>query len=338
MESDVRSFKDASALAGEELRRAREARSLSIVDVARQIHLSTSQVRDLEQGRAESFHNAQVRRRLGGRYCDFLELPRSLVADSPRPDFPLFLPGTPVRARPAGSRQGYGPWLLGGLIAIVGVLAVQAGWQWWGSNTRDLASASPPASSASVPQSVPPSVAPSVPSADPAMAPAPAPIPLTGPAPSPVPASAMRAPAQARGIADGAGVTEAGSKPGDTPPAMSATGTLPLHAAAPPSVSGATPAVIPPGASSVVNRAVVPPAASAGRLQISAKGDRCWIEILHDQGRTARVLQPGQVIDLPAVGLHKVFVGNVRAITATLNGQPLDLRPTGGVTARYDAP
>ncbi|NBS98900.1 MAG: DUF4115 domain-containing protein [Betaproteobacteria bacterium] len=102
-----------------------------------------------------------------------------------------------------------------------------------------------------------------------------------------MPASAMRAPAQARGSADGA---------------------------------------------------VVPPVASAGRLLISAKGDRCWIEILHDQGRTARVLQPGQVIDLPAVGLHKVFVGNVRAITATLNGQPLDLRSTGGVTARYDAP
>ena len=311
MESEARSFKDSSALAGEELRRAREARNLSIVDVAREIHLSTSQVRDLEQGRAESFHNAQVRRRLGGRYCDFLELPRSLVADSPRPDFPLLLPGSPVRARPAGSRQGYGPWLLGGLLAVVGVLAVQAGWQWWGSNARDLASPSPPASSASVPPpgtpsglpsalpslapSVPPSVAlsappsapPSVPSSDPASAPAPAPIPLTGPAPAPVPASAMRAPAQARGSADGA---------------------------------------------------VVPPVASAGRLQISAKGDRCWIEILHDQGRTARVLQPGQVIDLPAVGLHKVFVGNVRAITATLNGQPLDLRPTGGVTARYDAP
>ena len=290
MESEVRSFKDSSALAGEELRRAREARNLSIVDVARQIHLSTSQIRDLEQGRAESFHNAQVRRRLGGRYCDFLELPRSLVADSPRPDFPLHLPGTPVRARPAGSRQGYGPWLLvGGLLAVVGVLAVQAGWQWWGSNARDLASASPSASSASVPQSVPqsvaPSVAPLVPGSDPASAPAPAPIPLTGPVP--VPASAMRAPAQSTGSADAA---------------------------------------------------VVPPVASAGRLQISAKGDRCWIEILHDQGRTARVLQPGQVIDLPAVGLHKVFVGNVRAMTATLNGQPLDLRPTGGVTARYDAP
>ena len=198
-------------------------------------------------------------------------------------------------------------WLLGGLLAVVGVLAVQAGWQWWGSNARDLASASPPASSASValsvpppvspsvspsvsppvPPSVPPSVSSSVPSADPALAPAPAPIPLTGPAPAPVPASAMQAPAQSAGSAD---------------------------------------------------RAVVPPVASAGRLQISAKGDRCWIEILHDQGRTARVLQPGQVIDLPAVGLHKVFVGNVRAITATLNGQPLDLRPTGGVTARYDAP
>jgi len=303
MESEVRSFKDSSALAGEELRRAREARNLSIVDVAREIHLSTSQVRDLEQGRAESFHNAQVRRRLGGRYCDFLELPRSLVADSPRPDFPLLLPGSPVRARPAGSRQGYGPWLLGGLLAVVGVLAVQAGWQWWGSNARDLASAPPPASSASVPPSVPqsglpsalpslapsvpPSAPPSVPSSDPASAPAPAPIPLTGPAPAPVPASAIRAPAQARGSADGA---------------------------------------------------FAPPVASAGRLQISAKGDRCWIEILHDQGRTARVLQPGQVIDLPAVGLHKVFVGNVRAITATLNGQPLDLRSTGGVTARYDAP
>ncbi len=190
-------------------------------------------------------------------------------------------------------------WLLGGLLAVVGVLAVQAGWQWWGSNARDLASASPPASSASVALSVPPPVSPSVspsvppsvsssvPSADPALAPAPAPIPLTGPAPAPVPASAMQAPAQSAGSAD---------------------------------------------------RAVVPPVASAGRLQISAKGDRCWIEILHDQGRTARVLQPGQVIDLPAVGLHKVFVGNVRAITATLNGQPLDLRPTGGVTARYDAP
>ena len=303
MESEVRSFKDSSALAGEELRRAREARNLSIVDVAREIHLSTSQVRDLEQGRAESFHNAQVRRRLGGRYCDFLELPRSLVADSPRPDFPLLLPGSPVRARPAGSRQGYGPWLLGGLLAVVGVLAVQAGWQWWGSNARDLASAPPPASSASVPPSVPqsglpsalpslapsvpPSAPPSVPSSDPASAPAPAPIPLTGPAPAPVPASAMRAPAQSTASADGA---------------------------------------------------FAPPVTSAGRLQISAKGDRCWIEILHDQGRTARVLQPGQVIDLPAVGLHKVFVGNVRAITATLNGQPLDLRSTGGVTARYDAP
>jgi len=31
-------------------------------------------------------------------------------------------------------------------------------------------------------------------------------------------------------------------------------------------------------------------------------------------------------------------VGNVRAMTATLNGQPLNLRSTGGVTARYDAP
>jgi hypothetical protein len=78
--------------------------------------------------------------------------------------------------------------------------------------------------------------------------------------------------------------------------------------------------------------------ASRSRLRLTALGDRCWVEVQHDQGRIARVLQPGEVIDLPEQGLHKVFVGNVRAMTATLNGQPLNLRSTGGVTARYDAP
>ena len=66
IETDAAPFRDSSAIGGDALRRAREARNLTIVDVARQIHLSTSQVRDLEQGRAESFHNAEVRRRLGG--------------------------------------------------------------------------------------------------------------------------------------------------------------------------------------------------------------------------------------------------------------------------------
>jgi hypothetical protein len=80
------------------------------------------------------------------------------------------------------------------------------------------------------------------------------------------------------------------------------------------------------------------PAVSRGRLRLTALGDRCWVEVQHDQGRIARVLQPGEVIDLPEQGLHKVFVGNMRAMTATLNGQPLNLRSTGGVTARYDAP
>jgi hypothetical protein len=80
------------------------------------------------------------------------------------------------------------------------------------------------------------------------------------------------------------------------------------------------------------------PAVSQGRLRLTALGDRCWVEVQHDQGRIARVLQAGEVIDLPEQGLHKVFVGNVRAMNATLNGQPLNLRSTGGVTARYDAP
>lgn len=286
MESDVRSFTDASALAGEELRRAREARNLSIVDVARQIHLSTSQVRDLEQGRAESFHNAQVRRRLGGRYCDFLELPRSLVADSPRPDSPLLLPGTPVRARPAGSRPGYGPWWMVGLLALLGVVAVQAGWQWWGSHRWDLPFGPFAGDSVSTPAPAPAAIS------APTSAPIPAPVPTPSPALAGVPPQVFVSPAPAN----------------------------------------------PPGTAPVVNKPAPSAPVSAGRLQIRANGERCWIEILHDQGRTARVLQPGQVIDLPAVGLHKVFVGNVRAITATLNGQPLDLRPTGGVTARYDAP
>jgi len=257
IETDTAPFRDSSAIGGDALRRAREARNLSIVDVARQVHLSTSQVRDLEQGRAESFHNAEVRRRLGGRYCDFLDLPRSLVADSPRPDSPLQLPGGPVRARPAGSRHRGIPWLLIGVLGILGAVVVQAGWQWWGAQAWDLAFA--PAVVAPR-ANVPPAIAP--------------PVPAAAPIPTPIPA--------------------------------------------------ATPAAT--------------PTVSRGRLRLTAHGDRCWVEVQHDQGRIARVLQPGESIDLPEQGLHKVFVGNVRAMTATLNGQPLDLRSTGGVTARYDAP
>ena len=278
IETDAAPFRDSSAIGGDALRRAREARDLSIVDVARQIHLSTSQVRDLEQGRAESFHNAEVRRRLGGRYCDFLGLPRSLVADSPRPDSPLQLPGTPVRARPAGTRHGGIPWLLIGVLLILGAALVQAGWQWWGAQAWDLAFA-------------PAVVAPPVTSSAP-----PAPPMIT----SPVVIPPVVIPS-----------VDVPSASAPEPQAVVQPPALPLTAA---------------------------PAVSRGRLRLTALGDRCWVEVQHDQGRIARVLQPGEVIDLPEQGLHKVFVGNMRAMTATLNGQPLNLRSTGGVTARYDAP
>lgn len=264
-EADVAPFRDSSASGGDALRRAREVRNLTIVDVARQIHLSTSQVRDLESGRAESFHNAEVRRRLGGRYCDFLDLPRSLVADSPRADSPLQLPGSPVRARPVGTRHGATPWWLFGVFLLLGAMVVQAAWQWWGAQAWDRSfptpMAAPPLSITPLttpPLTVPPTAPPTV-----ALVPAPAPVP-----PAPVPS----------------------------------------------------------------------PAVSQGRLKLTAHGDRCWVEVQHDQGRIARVLQPGEIIELPEKGLHRVFVGNVRAMTATLNGEALDLRSTGGVTARYDAP
>jgi hypothetical protein len=275
-EADAAPFRDSSAIGGEALRLAREARQLSIVDVARQIHLSTSQVRDLELGRAESFHNAEVRRRLGGRYCDFLDLPRSLVADSPRPDFQLQMPGNPVRARPVGSRHGGIPWRLVGVLIVLGAVLVQAGWQWWGAQAWDLAFA---------PVAVAPPVAPL------AIA---RPV-LASPAPAPEPPAA------------------------DDPPAVP-----PAATPTPPPTAAAVPVPV--------------QAVSRGRLRLTAHGDRCWVEVQHDRGRIARVLQPGESIDLPEEGLHKVFIGNVRAMTATLNGQPLDLRSTGGVTARYDAP
>ena len=293
IETDAAPFRDSSAIGGDALRRAREARDLSIVDVARQIHLSTSQVRDLEQGRAESFHNAEVRRRLGGRYCDFLGLPRSLVADSPRPDSPLQLPGTPVRARPAGTRHGGIPWLLIGVLLILGAALVQAGWQWWGAQAWDLAFA-------------PAVVAPPVTSSAP-----PAPPMITSPVViPPVVIPSVVIPSVVIPSVDVPSV-DIPSASAPEPQAVVQPPALPLTAA---------------------------PAVSRGRLRLTALGERCWVEVQHDQGRIARVLQPGEVIDLPEQGLHKVFVGNMRAMTATLNGQPLNLRSTGGVTARYDAP
>lgn len=282
-ETDVATFRDSSAIGGDALRRAREARNLTIVDVARQIHLSTSQVRDLEQGRAESFHNAEVRRRLGGRYCDFLDLPRNLVADSPRPDSLLQLPGIPVRARPVATRHRATPWTLIGVLVIVGAVAGQAGWQWWGAQAWEFAVA---------PASVEP----------------------------PVMARSMVAP------------------PVIAPPTPPAVAILPSSIPPEPPIvqNSQAPFSVPaPAASPVASPSA---AAPQGRLRLTAHGDRCWVEVQHDQGRIARVLQPGESIDLPGQGLHRVFVGNMRAMTATLNGQPLDLRSTGGVTARYDGP
>ena len=295
IETDATPFRDSSAIGGDALRRAREARNLTIVDVARQIHLSTSQVRDLEQGRAESFHNAEVRRRLGGRYCDFLDLARSLVADSPRPDSPLQLPGIPVRARPAGTRHGGIPWLLIGVLVTLGAALAQAGWQWWGAQAWDLAFA--PAVVAPL-VTAPMAIPPEPPVVENSKADTPADTPADPPA-----------------------------DPAVVPPAANPTRT-------PTPVLAHAPAPAPISASASVPTSM----ASRGRLRLTALGDRCWVEVQHDQGRIARVLQPGEVIDLPEQGLHKVFVGNVRAMTATLNGQPLDLRSTGGVTARYDAP
>jgi cytoskeleton protein RodZ len=298
---------DPAIRAGDQLRTAREARKLSVVDVARALNLSTNQIRDLERGSGESFHNAELRRRLGGRYCDLLELPRALVAVSPRPNAPLRIAGQPVRLGSASPRRGRGHWALLALVLLIGYLTMRQFGDEWSDSLRGMAAGRPAASNAELPPRAP------APSAAPVLSPV-APSFPTGSAPGSAPGSAALAAAP---LGPKAPTANAAAQNGVTPGGLAPSAHL---------ASG-------PAQSQTNAQAPTP-----GRFRISAVTDRCWVEVQHDAGRVSRVLERGESIDLPAVGLHRVLVGNRSAITATLDGRPLDLRPTGGVTARYDAP
>ena len=302
---------DPAIRAGDQLRTAREARKLSVVDVARALNLSTNQIRDLERGSGESFHNAELRRRLGGRYCDLLELPRVLVAVSPRPNAPLRIAGQPVRLGSASPQRGRGHWALLALVLLIGYLTMRQFGDDWSDSLRGMVAGGPAARNAGLPP----------------------------PAPAPSPAPVLSPPASSFPTGSGPG-----SSPGSAP-GSAALAAAPLGPKAPTANAAAQNGVTPGGLAPSAHLASGPAqsqtnaqAPTPGRFRISAVTDRCWVEVQHDAGRVSRVLERGESIDLPAVGLHRVLVGNRSAITATLDGRPLDLRPTGGVTARYDAP
>lgn len=105
------------------------------------------------------------------------------------------------------------------------------------------------------------------------------------------------------------------AEPGALPATPAAAGSAPVESTTPAPVS-------PPAAPVVDSAAVPPPAASPLRLVIQPSGP-CWVKVTADGSvQLARLVQPGEQLEIEAATVLQVEAGDAAAFAYTLDGRP----------------
>lgn len=189
--------RDAEGSFGRALAAAREARGLTQEDVAVQLRLQRRQVKAIEEEDLAALPVGPFVRGYVRNFARLVDLPAepllSLLNAKLRPTEPLRAQAdgsqavSPIQRVPGEPRSG--PWVLGGAVAVLVVLAA---FGWWAMRTQRQAPAAPAPAEPAVRAS--PETLPAASAVPPAEAPAAAAAPSTSPADRPVEA----APAEAR--------------------------------------------------------------------------------------------------------------------------------------------
>ncbi len=307
---------------GQRLRRAREARSLSIEQVAGQLFLDRSTLERLEREDWEALPPPTFVQGYIRNYARLLGLdPERLLAGFHPPQPP---PAPGAGRSPARRLQpvlGWRPLL----ILLVLLLVLGLAWYLLPLLQQRLTSARAPATGVTVPP---------VPEAGAGAASGPEKPPVSTPAApaasSPVPAGAP-APAVVPGSTAGPGAAGAGSSPvpaapvpaaPTAPAAASASATTGVPPSEPPAATAAPPA-------SAMPAATTQPAAASGRtvpIELDLSQDS-WVSLRDARGRRLvhGLLRAGGHFRYQAVLPVAVVLGNVHGVTLQVDGRPFPL-------------
>lgn len=307
---------------GRILAEAREAKGISVADVAEKLKLTVRQIEALE---AEDFSRLPAAVFVRGFVRNYARLVEVSMDSLPGMTEPAVEPSSTITAPSEGVTFRTSPvrrWLLlplAGLILFLILVAVLYNWLRQGED----AYLSTPAPAQSSVHAVP--------------VPAAAPIQRTPPTPEPAAPAIPVQPAQ----------PEPSTVPANTPAQTSHQSSVPAPAAAP-----VHPASVAPVAAPVSKPAPVAPAqtsslapakpaapastASAGvptgshQVSFSAQGESSWIEVLSsDKQRYSKLLQPGERWAVRGMPPLQVVVGNAAHVEVSYDAKPVDMKPQG---------
>ena len=275
---------------GSLLAAARVAAGLSPADVAMRLKLNARQIADIEANRFDSLGLAFSRGFVRS-YARLLDMDADAIV--------RLLPSTAERQINVASQRiplnrkthRVWPWLAGVLLVVV-LAAPWFVYRWMSSDDGIRNNAQPV-----------------VPSTHSSLAMRPA------PASRATPASAVTAPAQP--------AVPVSTAPAQQPDANPVTSNNPSTGPAPDSTDRPSPAV----ALAALPSAQAPAASvTTNHLQLVFAGD-AWVSIHDDQNRvlTARLYHAGETARLDFTGKARLVIGNAAQVSASLNGQPVNL-------------
>lgn len=320
---------------GARLAQARQAKALSLGDIARQLKLTVKQVEALERDDHASFGSMVFVRGFLRGYAKFVQVD---IAD----DLARLEPAAPAQpsagstpARPVPLRRGSRApvWTIAGAVSLIGVVGVFVAAHQMG---KDSPAGDPP-SALSAKLSAPPVTAA-------------APVARDGAASSQAPASAQQDPAAtAPSLTDGQSVVQSSAVAVDgtaaAPTAASAsatagapataataaTSTLPTASDAPLAAKAATPASTSEPVvvtSPTVADGVPAPLASGPEVKLVFEAD-AWVEARDRSGMVvfSQMNKAGSEQVVRGEGPLSLVVGNARHVRVSYHGAPIDLGP-----------
>lgn len=293
-----------TATTGAELRAAREARGLSVHQLAQELHVSDTMIAALERGDYAMLGEPVFVRGHLRNYARAVGIPEAEVLAryeqvQNKPAAPALITTTPVTGMSLRARDR-SLKLATGAVAVM--LLVLAG-TWWEHRAEE----------------------------------SPAPTILTQNAVAPLPAPATAPVSTVADLGDQPAPAAAVQKPADSKPAAkpaAATPTLeaqpkPVVAVAPHAtheVQPATPAVVPAHAQQVTVGAGDAHDLTHVKFTLSSAS---WVEVYDGLGKRLYYdLAPaGDSLELSGSGPLQVFLGNAPGVSVELNGAPFDLKP-----------
>lgn len=318
---------------GRMLAEAREAKGLTIAQVAEKLKLSTRQIEALE---AEDYSRLPVAVFVRGfirNYARLVEVPLdSLPAIAEIP----VTPTETITAHSEELRFSASPvrrWLLlpmavfGLFLVLVAVL-----YAWLSQGEEAYVPNQPAVSDQAIPLVLPP---PAEPAPEPAPAAVAPPVPVVDPAASPA-----ASPAAAGSASPAAPVvlSPVAPSPVQAPAPVQPRPAVPVPTAPPPArpAPGAINPYLPPAVAPAVPAPAPASARPAHVVQLTAEQTDAWIEVVAgDDKRYTRLLRVGEQLTLRGAPPFRLVVGNAATVRLSYDGRAIDLKPyTGDKVAR----